>query len=224
MSKNIQDTDDIIYFDSFEELENKLYDYLQKIYNNQSKEEQSKEEPNKQEQSKQITKSPKIRHVKQIKPIKLGEQAINVEQIKKPEPISKSKLTSKLTSKENKIYELQHYKKMNNQEIESLKNKIDKLERLNKKIDDEIQEFSKKEPLEEFYDYIEDISLKYEIDLTNLIDQFHILYNELNKNNIQLNIDKVDDKFTLMIEGTEFSEDQKFQIQKLKKLFKSLNI
>ena len=66
--------------------------------------------------------------------------------------------------------------------------------------------------------------MKYEIDLTNLIDQFHILYNELNKNNIQLNIDKVDDKFTLMIEGTEFSEDQKFQIQKLKKLFKSLNI
>lgn len=201
MSKNIQDTDDIIYFDSFEELENKLYDYLQKIYNNQSK---------------QTTKSPKIRHVKQIKPIKLGEQPINVERIKKPEINSKPK--------ENKIYELQHYKKMNNQEIESLKNKIDKLERLNKKIDDEIQEFSKKEPLEEFYDYIENISSKYEIDLSNLIDQFHILYNELNKNNIQLNIDKVDDKFILMIEGTEFSEDQKFQIQKLKKLFKSLNI
>ena len=264
MFKDKSNTNDIIYFNSFEELEDKLYNYLQKIYNNQENDikksekqkqfkqseqnnlinenlksldseqseqseqsehseqsEQSEhsehsEQSKHSEQTKKSIKPIRIKQVKQIKPIKLGDQPINVKTVKEQK--------INLTAKENKIYELQHYKKSNIQEIEMLKNKIDKLERLNKKIDDEILELSKKNPLEEFYDYVKDISLKYEIDLTNLINQFKILYDELNKNNIQLNIDKINDKFTLMIEGTEFSDVQKFKIQKLKKLFKSLNM
>lgn len=126
--------------------------------------------------------------------------------------------------KQEKIKSLSEKIKNNNSEISKLKNTIHELESTNTKLAQEISELSKVDPLDEFITKVHKSEKELNINLDAILKQFTDLFNKLNNGNVQLNIDKSENKFSLMVEGSNFSEAQKSEIQKLKKYFKILNI
>lgn len=127
-------------------------------------------------------------------------------------------------SKQIKINKLNEQKTIKTQEIAVKLNEIAVLEKEIKEIENELIELNKKNPLEDFEKHVHQNEIDYEVDLNKIYNKFVEIFESLNKNNVQLNIDNVNNKFTLMVEGAEFTDSQKLQIKKLKALFKTLNM
>lgn len=128
-----------------------------------------------------------------------------------------------ISTKEKRIAELKNAKETYKTEISKLQEKISDLESKIRAIDKELIELLKKDPLEEFAKHIKNLEKEIEIDLSKPYSQFEKLFRDLNQENVQLNIDNVNGKFKLMVEGSDFSTTQKEKIASLKKLFKVFN-
>lgn len=195
------------YFNSLDEVFEEIF---KTIYKQEEEPEESKKPEKTENPGKVVKNNPKPQDSK----YKINAQKFS--------PLKKDKIKE--------IEKLNEQKEKNNAEIKQINNvirqmslKIKEIEKYNKNIDEKLVELSKVDPLENFFKHVNESEQKYDIDLTIVKNQFEKLFNELNKDNLQLNIDKTSNGFELMIEGSGFTQSQKVQIVKLKKLFKSLN-